>query len=78
MNNLVFERDTMIVPTLSPEHFRVGQEATLGMLTKIVRMLQDEPAKLAQLRAEYEAMIGEVFEDNALHFHFIMTRGNKV
>lgn len=77
VNNLVFERDTMIVPTLSPEHFRVGQEATLGMLTKIVRMLQAEPAKLAQLRAEYEAMIGEVFEDNALHFHFIMTRGNK-
>ena len=78
MNNLAFERDTMIAPALSPEHFRVlAQEDTIGPLTKIIRMLQDEPAKLAQLRGEY-AMIGEIFEDNALHFHFFMTRGNKV
>jgi hypothetical protein len=33
-------------------------------------MLQNDPPKLAQMRAEYEMMIREVFEDNAIHMHF--------
>jgi SAM-dependent methyltransferase len=75
--DLVFERDTMIVPTLSIQHSRISQEATIGPLTKIVASLQGDPDKLARLRGEYEAMLGEVFEDNALHLHFIMARAVK-
>jgi SAM-dependent methyltransferase len=75
--NLQFERDTLIVPTPSPQHFRIMQEATIGMFPKIIRSLQSDPAKLAQLRAEYEAMIDEVFEDNAVHLHYLMTRATK-
>jgi hypothetical protein len=67
----------MVVPTLSVQHSRISQEATIGPLTKIVASLQDDPDKLARLRAEYEAMLGEVFEDNALHLHFIMARAVK-
>jgi SAM-dependent methyltransferase len=74
---LTFQRDTMIVPTLSVQHFRIAQEATIGPLTKLVASLQGDPGKLAQLRAEYEAMIDEVFEDNAAHLHFIMARAVK-
>jgi SAM-dependent methyltransferase len=77
VTGLLFERDTMIVQSLSVPHSRLAQEATIGPLTKIVEMLQGEPEKLAQLRAEYEAMLGEVFDENALHLHFIMARGNK-
>jgi len=75
---LQFERDTLVVPTLSPQHFRIMQEATVGMLPKIIRSLQTNPPKLAQLRAEYEAMIDEVFDDNAIHLHYLMTRATKV
>ncbi len=74
---LVFERGAMIVPTLSVQHFRIAQEATIGPLTKLVASLQDDSAKLAQLRAEYEAMIAEVFEDNLVQLHFIMARAVK-
>jgi hypothetical protein len=67
----------MIVQTLSVQHSRLTQEATIGPLTKIVESLQSDPTKLAQLRAEYEAMLSEVFDENALHLHFIMARANK-
>jgi SAM-dependent methyltransferase len=76
--NLIFERGTMMVPTLSVQHSRIVQEATIGPLAKIVGSLEGDPAKLARLRGEYEAMLGEVFEDNALHLHFIMARAVKV
>jgi len=78
VTDLLFERDTLIVPTISARHFRNIQEATIGPLTKIVQSLQNDPAKLAQLRAEYDALIDEVFEDNAVHLHFLMTRATKV
>lgn len=66
------------MPSLSIHHFRLWQEATIGPLRKIVEMLQNDPPQLAQMRAEYEMMIREVFEDNAIHMHFIMTRAYKV
>jgi SAM-dependent methyltransferase len=75
--DLMFDRGTMIVPTLSVQHSRISQEATIGPLTKIVASLQGDPDKLARLRAEYEAMLDEVFQDNALHLHFIMARAVK-
>jgi len=77
VNNLQFERDVTIIPALSPQHFREAQEKTIGPLTKIIDSLQNDPAKLAQLRAEYEAMISEIFEDNSVHLHFLMTRATK-
>jgi hypothetical protein len=52
-------------------------EAGIGPLAKIVAALQSDPAKLAQLRAELEALISEVFEDNCLRQHFLMTRATK-
>jgi hypothetical protein len=45
---------------------------------RIVASLAGDPEKLAQLRAEYETMIGEVFEDNSIHMHFLMTRATKL
>jgi hypothetical protein len=74
----LFERDAMIVPTLSPAHLRVAQEATIAPLAKLVESLQEDPAKLAQLRAEYEAMAADLFEDNFIRYHYLMTRAIKV
>jgi SAM-dependent methyltransferase len=72
-----FARDTMVAPALSIQHFRAAQEKTIGPLTKLVATLQNEPAKLAKLRAEFEAMAGEAYEDNAIHASFLMTRATK-
>lgn len=76
--DLVFERGAMLVQALSVQHFRLAQEATIGPLTKIVELLHNDPAKLAELRAEYEALAREEFDGNALHFDFIMARAHKL
>ena len=77
VSDVKFERDTLLTPMLSPQHFRIAQEATIGPLTKVVAALHSDPAKLTQLRADFEAMAGDVFEDNAIHMPFLMTRATK-
>ena len=74
----MFARDTMIGPALSLAHFRAAQEATIGLLTKLVASLANDPDKLAQLRAEFEAMAADVFEDNTVRMPFLMSRATKL
>jgi SAM-dependent methyltransferase len=77
VTQLTFKRGTLIAPALSVAHFRVAQEKTIGPLTKIVASLENDPAKLAQLRADFEAMAGDVYDDNAIQMPFLMTRATK-
>lgn len=78
VSGLKFQRDTLLMPMLSTRHFQIAQEATIGPLTKVVAALHGDPERLAQLRADFEAMAVEVFEDNAIHMPFLMTRATKV
>lgn len=77
VTDLLFERDTLIWPALSLQHFRLAQEQSVGPLMKLVSSLQSDPTRLAQLRADYDALAGENFERNAIHLHFLMTRATK-
>jgi hypothetical protein len=63
----------MIISTLSPQHFRLAQERAIGQLAKAIDYLQNDPTRLAELRAGFEALINEVFEDNQVHQHYLMT-----
>jgi SAM-dependent methyltransferase len=78
VTDLQFARDIMVVSALSLHHFRAAQEKTIGPLTKLVASLQNDPAKLAKLRAEFEVMASDVYEDNAIHAPFLMTRATKL
>ena len=75
--DLKFARDTLIAPALSLQHFRAAQEATIGPLTKLVAALQSDPDKLAQLRAEFDALAADIFEDNTIRMPFLMARAIK-
>jgi SAM-dependent methyltransferase len=77
VTQLTFKRGTLIAPALSVAHFRLAQEKTIGPLTKIVASLENDPAKLAQLRADFEAMAGDVYDDNAIQMPFLMTGATK-
>ena len=68
----------MVTAALSLHHFRAAQEKTIGPLAKIVASLENEPAKLAQLRTDFEAMAREIYNDNAIRMPFLMTRAIKV
>ena len=75
--DVAFERSEMVMGALSLHHFRVAQEKTIGPLTRIVASLQNEPAKLAQLRADFETMAREIYSDNTIRMPFLMTRATK-
>jgi SAM-dependent methyltransferase len=78
VTDLSFERGTLIAPAMSLQHFRVVQEKTIGPLIKVVASLQSDPAKLAQFRADFEAMARDAYDGNAIHMPFLMTRATKV
>ena len=57
---------------------RAAQEATIGPLTKLIASLANDPSKLAQVRAEFDAMAVDIFEDNTVRMPFLMARATKV
>jgi len=78
VKDLLFERDTMVVPTLGPSYSRNFLEATLGPLAKLVAALQGEPARLAKLRAELETLFADIIQGNEQRQHYLMSRATKV
>lgn len=79
VTDLVFDRATMLVPALSPQHSRRNSERAAGVLVKLVESLgATDPARLAALRREHEAIVAEYFEDNTVRQDYLLTRGTKV
>jgi len=78
VSDLTFARETLVAPALSLAHFRAAQEATIGPLTKLIASLANDAGKLAQVRAEFDAMAGDIFEDNTMRMPFLMSRATKL
>lgn len=78
VSGIVFDRDRMLFPTLSLQHYRALIEKTAGPMLKLVEMLtRSDPARLAQFRREYDAMILPYFEDNIARQDYLLTRAIK-
>lgn len=78
VRDLTFERDTMIVPALSPQHHRAVTEHGGGTMRTLVMALEKtDPAKLAEARREYDALAAEYFTENTVRQGFLMTRATK-
>ncbi|WP_213953538.1 methyltransferase domain-containing protein [Variovorax sp. dw_954] len=69
-----FERGTKVFPALSPQHYRVSMERGVGPVQKLMDGLAADPAKLASLRAEFDALITPCFRDNLVHEEYLLTR----
>jgi SAM-dependent methyltransferase len=80
VTDLTFGRGTLTGPALSVPHFRLAQEKTIGPLANVVAALENDPAKLAKLRADFEAMAGDAYDadENAIRMPYLMTRATKV
>jgi SAM-dependent methyltransferase len=78
VQDLQFERDLMLFPCLSPQHYRQNVEATAGPVVKLVAGLASDPARLHQFRSELEALVARWFDGNAVRQHYLMTRAVKV
>ena len=79
VKDVVFDRATMRVPALSPQHFRTTLERTAGPVIKVVESLSaSDPAKLAAFRSEYEALISEYYAENTVRQNYLLTRAVKI
>ena len=79
VRDIVFDRDCMVVPALSPQHFRGNAERAAGPMVKLVESLSaSDPAKLAELRKEFDAAVVPYHQDNVVRQDYLMTRATKV
>jgi SAM-dependent methyltransferase len=79
VNDILFDRATMLVPALSPEHFRSFTERTAGPMVKLVESLAvSDPSKLAAFRRKYDAIVAEYFEENVVRQDYLITRAKKI
>jgi len=78
VTDLKFTRDTLVVGALSLAHFRAAQETTIGPLTKLVDSLKNDPDKLARLRAEFDTLAADAFDENTIRMPFLMARATKL
>ncbi len=69
-----FQRGIMHAQALSPAHYRVFMEASVGPIQKLVEGLANDPEKLAQIRAEFEALVSQYFEDNVVRMEYLFTK----
>ena len=74
---LTFERDLMMFPALSPQHYRKGMETTLGPIVKLVATFANDPEKLAAFRSELDGFLAPYFEGNAVRQHYLMSRATR-
>ncbi len=78
VRDLVFDRDVMVAPALSPAHQRVVSERSAGPMRTLVGMLEkSDPAKLAEVRREHDAIAAQYFADNAMRQGYLLTKAIK-
>ncbi|HTR65221.1 MAG TPA: class I SAM-dependent methyltransferase [Terriglobales bacterium] len=79
VENIVFDRATMLVPALSPQHHRRNIERTAGPMVKLIEVLSaTDPDRLRTLRQEFDAIVTEYFHDNLVRQDYLLTRARKL
>jgi SAM-dependent methyltransferase len=71
-----FADGLMQVPALSPAHYRLVLENSVGPITKIMALAKADQERLASIRSELDALIGEYFSDNTVRQKYLMTRAS--
>lgn len=77
VKELTFDRGTMTNVALSPAHHRRQTERFAGPIKRFIEG-NPEPAKLAEFRREYDALVGQYFDANCVRQDFLMSRAVKV
>jgi SAM-dependent methyltransferase len=77
VRDVEFARDEMLVPALSPQHYRSQLELTIGPVAKAVETLSSDPARLAEFRTQLESLIDLHLSRNQIKQSFLLTRALK-
>ncbi len=79
VTDIVFDRDSLLVPALTPQHFRMVIERSAGPNTKMVQALAaSQPERLEAYRAEFDAIVAHYMRDNLIRQDYLLTRARKL
>lgn len=79
VKDVAFTRGDMMVPALSPAHYRHFMENSFGPSKKLLETLQqNDPAKAQQVRREIETLAADYWADGFLRQSYLATRATKV
>jgi SAM-dependent methyltransferase len=77
--DIVFDRDSILVPALTPQHFRMVIEGSAGPIIKMIEALSaSDPERLESYRAEFDAIVSQYMRDNQIKQDYLLTRARKV
>lgn len=77
VKEIFFERGTMRVPTLSPQHWLAWQGEKTGPFIRAMSLLKSDPAKRDAYVREYTALIESYLVDNVVSYEYLLTRARK-
>jgi SAM-dependent methyltransferase len=77
VRDVTFDRGLQVAPALSPQHYRRQLEQSGGPMVRVLQTLKEDPARLAQFRREYDAIVSEYFDRNMVNQGFLATRAIK-
>jgi len=79
VEDIVFDRGSLVVPALSPQHYRTAVERSAGPLIKMVELLRTtDPDRLGVFRQEFDTIVAEYLEDNLVRQDYLLTRSRKI
>ncbi len=79
VEDIVFDRDCMLVPALSPQHFRANVERSAGPVVKMVEHLSaSDPERLRAFRQKFDAIASQYHHDNQVRQDYLLTRARKI
>lgn len=78
VEQIQFNRDRNLFPALSVQHYRHVIEKTAGATMKLVESLStSDPVRLAEFRAEYDALVQPFLANNVVRQDYLLTRARK-
>ena len=79
VEDIVFDRDAVLFPALSPQQYRLTIERTAGPIIKIIEELAaSDPVRLQAFRAEFDAAAAPYIRDNVVRQDYLLTRARKI
>lgn len=79
LNELFFERGTIEIPVMSPNHYWHDTTHKSGYLMKIIKSLENQNKHdiIEKLRKEFIETLEIYFSDNRLRFGYLLAVGKK-
>ena len=78
VRDIAFDRQAMLCPALSPQHFRMNVERTAGPVVKLVKELSTaNPQALHAFRQEFDAIVAEYHSHNLVRQEYLLSRAVK-